>query len=186
MSQIEALTLVERGEHLEVLTKADYESATAFLQGATALERRIAEHYAPLIGAAYSLHRSLITASQEQRSPIRNVITRVTGLMLGFQSRETKRAEAEREKRQAKADKLAAKNGGDAPVIQAQPDIPATPGVSNRTTWRCEVVNPELVPALYMIPDQKKLDELARRMKEKFSLPGCRVVRDTNVIVKGV
>lgn len=53
---------------------------------------------------------------------------------------------------------------------------PKIDGAAIRTTWRCEVVTPALVPRQYLIPDEKALNALARAQGENFNVPGCRAV----------
>lgn len=181
MSHIESLALVERGERLEIANKAEYEAAAEYLKGATALMRRIEEHYGPLKQAAHKLHGDLNKAEKSQTAPIMLVIERVKGLMLGWQRAQERLAAKQQEALQKKAAKH-----GTAVQVQVEADIPKQEGVSNRSTWRCVVDNPELVPSMFMIPDQQALNEVARRMKDKFNIPGCHVEEDVNVIVKGV
>ena len=49
---------------------------------------------------------------------------------------------------------------------------PKTSGISTRKIWTFSITNESLLPREYLIPDTKKLGEIARQQKEKASIPG--------------
>jgi hypothetical protein len=184
MSQVESLTIVQRGETLTITTQADYDAGGEYLKGATALVRQIQEYHKPLKQAADRAHQAIIDAEKKELAPINAAISRVKGLRIGFERQAALLAEQQRKKLQMQADKQAAKSGLPAVVIQAYQPVTKTRGISNRSTWRAEPVDEKLTPREYLIPDQKALDEAAKRMKGEFNIPGWRAVEDTNEIVR--
>lgn len=56
-------------------------------------------------------------------------------------------------------------------VVQSAPKVA---GVSFRDDWRAEVIDPQLIPREYLIPDEKKLSALAKAMKADAKVAGVR------------
>lgn len=54
-------------------------------------------------------------------------------------------------------------------------------GTAARTLWKFEITDASLIPREYLIPDEKKIGELARTMKEKAALPGVRFFDDIKI-----
>lgn len=77
----------------------------------------------------------------------------------------------------AKAEKLAAKaqiqeTKAETIVAPVLPGVELAAGSSLRTNWYAEVVNFKILADEYKLPDQKKLDALARTSKGSLTLPG--------------
>lgn len=58
---------------------------------------------------------------------------------------------------------------------------PSLSGVTMRTNYRCEVIDVSKVPREYLIPDEKKLNAMARALKEDFKIPGCKLIIDETI-----
>lgn len=54
-------------------------------------------------------------------------------------------------------------------------------GVNLRTYYSCKVVNVDLLPREYMVPDEKKLNALARALKGDFKVAGCELVTEDTI-----
>lgn len=61
---------------------------------------------------------------------------------------------------------------------------PKIDGVSYAETWDGEVVNAELIPREYLIPDLKKLKELTKVLKEATVIPGWKVKSAKTISVR--
>ncbi len=51
-------------------------------------------------------------------------------------------------------------------------------GTSVRSKWRAEIIDADMVPANYCVPDQKKLDKIVNAMAGKIQIPGVRNVEE--------
>lgn len=51
-------------------------------------------------------------------------------------------------------------------------------GTAVRRPWKFEITDPTLIPREYLIPDEKKIGELARSLKEKAAIPGVAFFED--------
>lgn len=63
-----------------------------------------------------------------------------------------------------------------APAAAAPVYVPkaTAAGVATRKLWKFEIVDVSLIPREYLIPDEKKIGELARTLQGKAALPGVR------------
>lgn len=58
-------------------------------------------------------------------------------------------------------------------------------GTSSRTIWKCKVVDPSMVPAAYLMPNQALLDTLAATAKGAGSAPaGCEWTSTTSTSIR--
>lgn len=100
------------------------------------------------------------------------------------------KARKEQEKLSKQAEKAAAKGNEEkaeelrqksemvqsapAPVVQQQ----KASGISFKTKWRCEVIDPDLIPRSYCMPDQKRLDNVVNAMAGKIEIQGVRIIEE--------
>lgn len=66
-----------------------------------------------------------------------------------------------------------------APVTLPEPERPA--GIQYRDAWKCEIINPALIPREYLMPDEKKIGGIARALKGETQIPGVRVYCEKTV-----
>lgn len=91
------------------------------------------------------------------------------------------RAEQKREQMRA----LAAAATSHAELAQATEATTAKPdGMSEREVWSAEIVDASALPREYLVPDQKRLDQLAREQKSALSIPGVRPVSKKILVLR--
>jgi hypothetical protein len=61
---------------------------------------------------------------------------------------------------------------------------PVPKGRTSRQNWSFEITDVSAIPREYMIPDQKRLDALARTEKSKLSIPGGRPVNNPTAVLR--
>ena len=102
------------------------------------------------------------------------------------------KAEALRQKAEAaEAQKLAEAEA----QRQAAAAIPAAPvvhipqpkaeGVSSRQIWKYEIVDKDLLPREYTLPDDKAIGGVVRALKDKTNIPGVRVYSENTYATRG-
>lgn len=73
----------------------------------------------------------------------------------------------------------------DEEIMVAKPDleteIPAMKGISFTTVWHFQIVDVNQIPRDYMMPDEKKIGEVVRALKDKADIPGIRVFSEQQV-----
>lgn len=62
-----------------------------------------------------------------------------------------------------------------APVTPYTPPAPKVEGLSYRETWKFEIINTNLVPRQYLMPDEKAIGRVVSGLKDRTTIPGVRV-----------
>lgn len=57
-------------------------------------------------------------------------------------------------------------------------------GISTRTDWDFDIINPALIPVEYMIVDEKKIRGVVKALKEQAKIPGVRVFAKAAMAVR--
>jgi hypothetical protein len=63
----------------------------------------------------------------------------------------------------------------DTPKVNVPSSLPAVGRITRRKVWKFKVVDPALVPAEFLIPDEKKIGERVREQQEQCAIPGIEV-----------
>lgn len=79
--------------------------------------------------------------------------------------------------REAEAKRAAAASMPTAPVVHFEQ--PKVAGVSSRQVWKFEIVDPELLPRKFLVPDEKAIGGVVRSLGDKADIPGVRVYPET-------
>lgn len=171
----------------------------------SAVEKSMDKH----IKTAHQAHKALLATKNAAVDPIK-AVKKVTSKLMGeYQDKcdardlaEQQRAELEARKQlQAEAKRSAAELASDgnlaaaksalqhaenmpAPIVDIESSRPKHDNTITRTTYSAKVVDEKLIPRSYLVPDMKMLNECARALKDKFKLPGCELVKETNTHTK--
>lgn len=63
--------------------------------------------------------------------------------------------------------------------------VPQTKGVAATTRYAFRVVNADLIPREYMVPDEKAIGQIVRALKEKTKIPGIEVYPEHGASFRG-
>lgn len=205
--------LVRYAKELVVNSQLTYDNATTKLREIKAVSDKVDEVFDPVVEAGHKAHKAGLAAKAMFSKPLgeaRDLIQQKAGQW--FQS-EQQRIADERRQLEAKAEADAeaertaklqqaekALNRGEiekasalldsAEAVKPEQVITVAPrsksyGVSTRENWSAEVINESLVPREYMTPDLKKLNALARAMKDgNAAPPGVKFVKATGFNVR--
>jgi hypothetical protein len=202
----EIAQISSRSQEIEINNQNEYEMAIAFA-------RSIKERYSHLDDLRRRITRPLDDAKKGVMDLFRiptEILSSseymVKSKMLQYQhkqeewrikeeSRLRKEADDEREKLLKKAQKL--ENQGyaekaeeikqQAAEVVAPPSIQLTiapVGISTRVIWKARIIDANLVPRTYLIPDENMLNSMARASKGIISIPGVEFYADESVTIK--
>ena len=62
--------------------------------------------------------------------------------------------------------------------------VPVVDGIETREKWSCDVFDPLKIPREYLVVDEKRLNELARRTKGSVEVDGVRFNSTTTIVVR--
>ena len=158
------------------------------------------------IKKAHEAHKSLTTKRSESLKPLQEIFKNIGGQCSTYQAEqeriaEEKRREEEERLRKEEEDRRledaeALEEAGKTeeaeqvlndPINVAPPPKQAPPkvdSVSYRENWKYEIQNRELIPRDFMKPDEVKIGQFVRAMKEKASIKGVRIWAEKSPIVR--
>jgi len=127
-----------------------------------------------LENAEKSLKRSMLVYQNEQDKKRREEEARIAAQQKAEAEKLEKRAEkAAASGKTDKAEELRAQaqqKASFAPVLA--PTVEAVAGINTKTVWKCRIVNTDLIPREYMMPNDKMLNDIARATKGTLKIPG--------------
>ena len=190
-----ALTLYEQARLLVVKTPEDYLFAGEFLRSLKDQRRSIQEWFKPLKEKADQAHKAIIRKEKEALKPLEEAEALIAPAMLAWKREEERKAEEEarrireearkREEEIRLAEAIQAEREGykeeaqaileepiDIPVVTVQTRTPKIAGLAERTTWTFRVVNEDLIPREYLMPNLNKIGAVVRIDKGKTKIPG--------------
>lgn len=200
---------------LEVKSPADNEAATRLDQIISQREKEVHAAFDPTIESARQAWKTALAQRDKFLEPLKACKKELRKKVSAFfikQKRKAKEQEialkrkAEQEKQreyeqQLQQAKAAAEKGDkeQAQQLKAQaqeiikapafnPEVHAVPKAKGQVVterWSAVVVDKSKVPQEYLIPDQKKLDKLARVHKSKSNIPGVEFKCKTSVHTRG-
>lgn len=103
-------------------------------------------------------------------------------------------AEAERQRQEAiedaaRARELAAEQAEEAKAnfqeVKVKASVPTVAGIKARVNWKFRVINPSMLPRLYLMPDEVAIGQEVRRLKDKAAaeakIPGIEVYSEDSI-----
>ena len=194
--ETQALTIPEQARTVNVTDIETYKSAGEFWKSIKALRSKVADTFDPLIKNAHDLHKSILAKKQTVDKPLEEAEKTVKRAMEAY-DREQERlrreeeerlreiARKEEEERRLK-EAIALEESGHKEIAEAVMEAPVTvapvvlPKVTPkmeggpifRTVWKFRIVNPNIIPREYLIPDQVKIGGVVRALKNQANIPG--------------
>jgi exonuclease VII large subunit len=152
------------------------------------LKKKIMDKYKPWLDkldqAKGVLTKAIMAYTDEQEKKRRELQDKL-------QREADEKARKEQERLQARADKWEEKGNTDkAEALREKADevvpdavpvvltMPTPKGLSYRDNWKAVVVDINMVPREYMIPDQKALDKIMQATKGTVKIPGIKAVNE--------
>ena len=191
----EAKTLAMKAQAFVVSTTAEYQVAGVGLRQIKGVLARIDALFEDSIRTAHAAHKALLALKDKVSSPLRAAETVLKNKMATFATEERRRKEEEarraaeeaRQKEEERAfnEAVAADAAGHtdaaleildkpvlAPVIPIA-EAPKAKGIAARKTFRFEIVDASRLRPEFLIPDERKIADLVRKMgKESEAIVG--------------
>lgn len=205
--KIRAISLPDEARGFQVVDTQSLENAAEFLKTVKALRKEIEDKLGPNRQKAYEVWKALCTFEKECDSPLAQAEEIIKERIAAYmQAQEAKqRIEAERAREAARkrsedaklADAVCAEQAGQvetaeailngpdyAPLIPMTASTPKIDGLSLRKIWRFRIVNPESVPDVYKVIDEKKIRKVVQALGEQAHIPGVEVYCEHGVAAK--
>ena len=204
----DAIMLQERAQAFLVESEEDNLAAGKFLLAVREMRRKVKAAFDPIVEAAHAAHKTAVAKRKEYLEPVERAERTVKRSIAAYLEAERRRREEEHRRRVAAEIKAAEDRrleeaaaleaqgmGHEAEAILEEPAEPvwvepveapaAAKGVSARRDFDFEVVDPDLLPRRYLVPDLKAIRETVKRLGTQAEIPGIRVFTRTSVVARG-
>jgi hypothetical protein len=198
-------SFVDWSQEVRLIDSTDrYREAELILTSIITLRKGIAEKCDPAIKAAKTAHTAVLKIKQEADEPLKIAERTLRDLMAAYQAEQERilitvrtealHAAAEEAARllESGEDDLEAAAAAALPALHDE-QAPLGEATTSRTTYQAEVTDLfALVEAVArrqvlltcLEANQAKLNELARRHRDEFNVPGCRLVKKAGIVMK--
>lgn len=200
--------LLNWANRLVISTQDDYEDAADGLKLVKLAGKKITDFFRPLKQKVDESKRALLDAERKLLGPLDQAEIKAKHAMLVWQKAQDAARQEEQRKLQSAVDErarvqretlefeaafstdqqLKAQAAAEAARVVAPlvtvPEAPKVAGVQTRKTWKCRVVNADLIPRDFLMIDQKKLDAYARAMREAAKVPGAEFWAEESLAVR--
>ena len=212
-----ALVVSKKSQKLTITDDKSYTAAGALLVRAKAGQKKVDEFFGPTVRATNAAHQTALAAFNFLMAPLKagerhlkNEIRDYLHKLKLIQARKQREIEAAARKiaeaeRAAEAKALkdageaeAAKAVAAAPVVvhrAVAPELPATPGVSDREIWKaevfdivalCKAIGADKVSSDCVKVVQKPLNAMASSLKLNMNVPGVRAFCETSISARSM
>lgn len=197
----EILPVPEQAKQITITDNESYERAAGILKSIKTLRNRIAEAFDPIIKKANEAVKEARASKERYEKPLSDAEAHIKPLMAKYLTEKEKqrkieeahkRAEAQaqaEEKRIQQAIKLeqsgniaAAERALDAPVVSPpvveKSTAPKVAGVSMRDNWKARIVDEQLIPREFLMPNMVQINQYAKAMKKDGVIPGVEIYNE--------
>jgi len=190
-----ALTIIEQAHAITIRDSEDYTRAGDLWKSIKDLKEQVNETFSPIISKAHAAHKEALAQKAKIFDPLDAAGRIVKKVMERYDTAQEAIRQAEERRlreiaRKAEEERLlmeaiAAEAAGEkeeataimeapvyvAPVVVPK-EVPKVQGVSFRTIWRYRITDERKIPREYLKPDDVKIGQVVRALKNQTNLPG--------------
>ena len=197
---------VQDAKMIIILDQADYEYAVEMLRGIKDYRKKLDARYRPIQQKTKEANQIALQHIRDYEVPLNEAERIIKSSMSKYVTKKEAerqaeqdriRREAEEKEREAiKKDleecglnkKEAAEESEKMEVFTPEVEIEdttkteKTENISYRENWKFEIEDVSIIPAEYMIPDEKKIGAVVRALKNNINIAGVRIYVEKSVI----
>lgn len=200
--EVKAMSIVDQAKAVKVVDIESYKYAGELWKSIGDMIKEVKATFDPICDAAHKAHKAATAKRASFLDPLESVYRSVKRLMSDYDDEQERlRREAEEKLReQARKEEeerrlkeaIALEESGQkeiaAAIMEAPVRVPpvvlpkATPRLDGgpvfRTVWKYRIVNQNLIPREYMMPDQVKIGGVVRSLKDQCCIPGIEIYKE--------
>jgi len=157
---------------LEVRTQEDNEAAVQIDKVVAQREKEVHEAFDPTVEAAHKSWKTALAQRAIYLNPLKSFKSLLRKKVAQFFDEQKRIAKQQEEE-------LKKNSKGISPEVHINIEKPKGQIVGE--SWKAIVVDIKKVPRKYLLPDQKKLDKMAKATKDKSDIPGVEFKCETTV-----
>lgn len=202
-----ALSVPEQAKIILIIDNSTYCRATDLLLNIKEIRKEIDRTFDPIIAKAYAAHKEACTQKRKIEVPLEEAERIIKPRIAGYLEEQENIRRAEEEKlrvealRKEEEERLSAairaEEMGESevaeeilnepvfvPPVELPKTTPKVSGISQSQIWRFRVIDEAKIPRNFLIPDEVKIGQYVRAMKDKTRIEGIEVYPE-NVIRAG-
>ncbi len=197
---------VQDAKAVIILGQADYEYAVEMLRGIKEYRKKLDARYRPIQQKTKEANQLALQHIRDYEVPLNEAVRIINSSMSKYVTKKEadRQAEQDRIRRETEAKereaikrdleecgldkKEAAEESERMEVYTPEVEIEdttkteKTDKISYRETWKFEIEDVSIIPAEYMIPDEKKIGAVVRALKNNINIAGVRIYVEKSVI----
>ena len=200
----DAGSIVEAAKRHEIVSGESFQKAGDLLKGIVYLLQEVDKTFDESIASAYKAHRDIIKAKKKHATPLAQARDFLRGRIGQYEDdQEQARLQKERElqqKAQKREEQIALEEAAvleaeghseeaqkmieepiEAPVVVVKKTVPKVDGISTKHVWKFRIVDADVIPKDYLMPDEKAIGAIVRARKGKVDIPGVKVYKEAVV-----
>lgn len=204
----EAHAIVTQARAIVIDSNPALADAAAFLRNVKTVLARIDETFDAPIKAAHEAHKAMLAAKKKHADPLLAAEREVKGKMGAYQQEqerlrrdeEARRRELarqlEEERMLAQAEALEASGDAQAaaavlsapiiaPPVVVPKAVPKIDGIKTRKVWKFSIMDADLIPRSFMIPNEQAIGNYARTMQGNARIPGIEFYSEDVISASG-
>ena len=193
--------LATQVEKIVIANQTDYETAAEFLKRIKGQQAEISETFDPIIKKAHETHQESLAQKAKYFVPLKDAEGKIKKLMVDYTAAQELKAKVEQKRLQDIADAEAKKQQKilDEKIARAEasgktekveeliekkenvipiivpviaPQINTPSGISYKDNWKAIIIDANIVPREWCVPDEKSLNAFAKSSKGTKQIPG--------------
>jgi septal ring factor EnvC (AmiA/AmiB activator) len=172
----------------EIVDQASYDKAAETIKSVKSLLKEIDDTFNDMIQKAHELHKTALSKKNKYADPLKAMEKTLKAKMTRWITEQEKKRMAEeariRAAREKEAEELRMMGITDTPVEPVKVEEVQKSGIIYQTKWDFEIVDKELIPRDYLIPDEKKIGQIVKAMKNETNIPGIKVIESKVAVVR--
>lgn len=204
--ELQATSILELAQKMTVATIEQQKSAGGLLHDIKALKAKVNETFDPICDANHKAWKTSIAQRNKHLNPLEDAERLLKEKSAEFfaeqertqqaelraaqekaENEERIRREIEAKRLKAEGDKAGAKELLAQPIFavaEAQPEPEKVQGITARTKYGFVIVDPNLLPREYLVPDTAKIQKIVDAMKDQTRINGIRVTTTKLISVR--
>jgi hypothetical protein len=194
----EALSIPGKAKALAIVDNATYQQAGEMLITIKSIRKQVDASFDPIIKAAHNAHKAAVAEKKRIEEPLATAEGILKPAMAAWNQKQEDARRAEEARLQALAIKAeedrrlaaaaTAQAAGDtraadaalaepitAPTVVIASTTPKLEGVSFTARWTFQIVDASLIPREFLMPDEKRIGQYVRAMKDARPIPGVKI-----------
>lgn len=172
----------------EIKDQTTYDKAAEAVRSVKALMKEVDSAFDDMIKKAHELHKTALSKKAVYADPLKDLEKKLKSKMTRWIAEQERiRAEEARkalEEQRRQEEELRAMGIADVQVEIQEVAKVETQGIGYQVKWSFEIEDETIIPRDYLMPNEKKIGDLVKALKDQTNIPGVKVVQSKIAVVR--